>query len=70
MNICCFIAVAKNARSVQENMLKLQRDREFLQKVIVDSMSEIASSGTFRGLSSSLRTCQEEKVHMEQTILK
>lgn len=72
MNIkyLCFIAVAKNARSVQENMLKLQRDREFLQKVILDSMSEITSAGTFNGLSSSLRTCQDEKVHMEQTILK
>ena len=68
--ILSILSAAKNARSVQENLQKLQRDREFLQQVISDSMSEISSSGTFTGLSVCVRTCHEEKVHMEQTILK
>lgn len=63
-------SVAKDTRSVQENLLKLQRDREFLQKVVSESMTEISSTGTFAGLSSCLKTCHEEKVNMEQTILK
>lgn len=69
MMTCALFPVAKNARSVQENLLKLQRDREFLQKVVCDTMSEITSSGTFSALSSCLRKCLEEKISMEQTIL-
>ena len=69
MWVLCF-SVAKNARSVQENLMKLQRDREFLQKVVCDCMTEITSHGTFVSLSSCLRECHEEKVNMEQTILK
>ena len=62
--------VAKDARSVQDNLLKLQRDREFLQDVVSRSMTEIAATGTFTSLSSCLRECHEEKINMEQTILK
>ncbi len=64
------ISVAKNTRSIQENLQKLQRDREFLQQVVCDAMSEIATTGTYTSLSSCLKSCHEEKLNMEQTILK
>lgn len=63
-------SVAKNTRSVQENLLKLQRDREFLQNIVSESMTEITSTGTFTALSSHVKKSHEEKIDMEKTILK
>lgn len=55
---------------MKENLEKLQRDREFLQKVMGDTMSEVATSGTFVSLSTCLSECHEEKLNMEDTILR
>ena len=61
--------VAKSARSVQENMQKLQRDRSFLQELMSDTMEELAAKGTFTSLTDKVQECHSEKRRMEETIL-
>ena len=61
--------VAKSARAVQENMQKLQRDRSFLQELMMDTMTELAAKGTFTSLSDKVHECHSDKQRMEQTIL-
>ncbi len=51
-------------------MEKLQREREFLQGVVCEVLEEVVSTGQFTGLSSQLLEWQQEKVSMEQTILR
>ena len=64
------IAAAKNARMIKDNQLKLQREREELQELITLTMSEVLSDGTFSSLSSWITKNQEEKLSMEQAILR
>ncbi len=58
------------SKAVQENMAKLQCDREFLQGLMTEALEEVSSEGTFTALTGSLAQCHEEKLNMEQTILK
>lgn len=62
-------AAARSAKTVSENMQKLQEDREFLQSVVGDVMREVACHGTFSSLSSTLQEHWQEKEAMERTIL-
>ncbi len=57
-------------KSVQDNMAKLQCDREFLQGLVTEALEEVSSEGTFASLTGSLARCHEEKQNMEQAILK
>ena len=66
----CFSVVVRSAKTVQENLEKLQSDREFLQGLVGAALSEISTHGTFASLTSELQHCHEEKVNMEQAILK
>ncbi len=63
-------AAASSSKVVSENMQKLQKDREFLQSVISGTLEEVVSTGHFTALTSHLLQCQQEKVRMEQTILR
>ena len=61
--------VARSARAVQENMQKLQRDRTFLQELMSDTMTELASEGTFSSLTARVQECHSDKRRMENAIL-
>lgn len=62
--------MAKNPKAVQENMVKLQGDREFLQELMADTLREVVSEGTFTRLSTRVKQCHEDKLNMEQAILR
>ncbi len=51
-------------------MVKLQGDREFLEALMTDALTEVSREGTFTQLSDTLRHCHEDKRHKEQTILR
>ena len=55
---------------MQENLHKLQQDREGLQCVVEEMLVEVASHGTFSTLSSHLSHCHQKKLNMEHTILR
>ena len=65
MSLCL---AAKNASTVAANMEKLEKDRQFLQMVLADTMEEMQSSGTFTEMTKSLQIYHEEKEEMIQTI--
>ncbi len=65
-----FFAVAKNARNLQDNLQKLQRERQELQDLMMDTITEVTSQGTFSTLSDWITRNHEEKLNMERTILK
>ena len=62
--------VAKKARSLQENLQKLQYERQELQDLMNGTISEVTAQGTFSTLSASITRSHEEKLNMERTILK
>jgi len=59
----------KNTKAVTENMQKFQRDRQFLQSVISDTLVEILNHQTFSALINSVQQAHEEKAAMKQAIL-
>ena len=68
--VSIFCPAAKSAKVVSENMEKLQRDREFLQALICDTLNEVVAGGDFPTLIHTLQECHQEKVKMEETILR
>ena len=62
--------MAKNSKAVQENMQKLQADRDFLQDLVSDTLREVSTEGTFMQLTTRVKECHEEKLNMEQAILR
>jgi len=63
------ISAVKNTRAVTENMQKFQRDRQFLQSVISDTLAEILNHQTFSSIINSVQQAHEEKAAMKQAIL-
>ena len=75
MSCACKVSVslppgARSVRAVQENLHKLQQDRESLQCVVEEMLVEVTSHGTFSTLSSHLSHCHQKKLNMEHTILR
>lgn len=60
---------ARSAKSVAENMEKLQEDRDFLERVVNDMVAEVAENGTFTSLSDALQQYWQHKEGMETEIL-
>ena len=69
---CYYIMIQwpENARSLQENLQKLQRERQELQDLMNGTISEVTAQGTFSTLSAWITRSHEEKLNMERTILK
>ena len=65
-----YLLAARSARAVQENLQKLQQDREGLQHVVEETLVEVASKGTFTTLSTHLSHRHQEKLNMEHAILR
>lgn len=55
---------------MNENMRKLQTDRQYFQSVLVDVLEEVRHSGTIDSLKTSVKQYQEDKQHMAETITK
>ena len=67
---CLLPPVASSPKAVSENMQKLQEDREFVQKLVQETLGEVGTSGTFNGLRARLQDCHQEKTGMEEAILR
>ena len=52
-----------------ENMVKLQGDRDFLEKVVSELAAEVAEEGSFSSLSGTLQQYWQNKEAMETEIL-
>ena len=62
-------SAARSAKSVAENMSKLQGDRDFLEKVMSEVAVEVAERGSFTSLSEALQQHWQRKEAMETEIL-
>ena len=62
-------SAARSARSVADNMGKLQEDRDFIERVVRETAAEVAENGTFTGLSEALQQHWSNKEVMEKEIL-
>ena len=60
---------ARSARSVADNMVKLQEDRAYLERVVRKTAAEVAERGTFNTLSTALQQYSDNKEAMETEIL-
>ena len=60
---------ARSAKSVAENMSKLQEDRGHLERVVRETAGEVAERGTFSSLSTALQQYWDNKESMETEIL-
>ena len=65
----CIILAARSARSVADNMGKLQEDRDYIERIVREMAGEVAERGTFTSLSSALQQYWEKKETMETEIL-
>ena len=63
------LAAARSARSVADNMGKLREDRDFIEKALRETATEVAERGTFNCLSETLQRYWANKETMETEIL-
>ena len=60
---------ARSAKSVAENMAKLQGDRMFIERVINKTAREMEERGTFTSLAGTLQQHWKRREQMEAEIL-
>lgn len=65
-----YALATQHTKVVADNLAKLQQDRAALQSIMLGTLEEVATHGTFESLLDNIKESNEAKATMEKTILK